>query len=233
MALAPGQWASSRAPSWLVAAVLAARWSSRSRARACRWRVAASKGRSRCSRWPSVRSRSASFQLSPGSDLARAAPQRARVALKALGCTGTTGWPAASSRSTTTPLVVSIATGSACGRPWRASRPSAWSKPTSSWPNDQRSTTWPALSITVMSWVSLAQSQPTCMRHPPSSDGVRLTGRCRGPVAACSLFGPRWGVSLKAVMRASACLGAAQLILAVERHESLAVPRQEPGSTTC
>lgn len=55
MALAPGQWASSRALSWLVAVVLASRWSARGREMACRWRVAASVGCRRRSRWPSVR----------------------------------------------------------------------------------------------------------------------------------------------------------------------------------
>jgi len=36
MALAPGQWAASRALSWLVALVLASRWSVRRREMACR-----------------------------------------------------------------------------------------------------------------------------------------------------------------------------------------------------
>ena len=53
--LAPGQWASSSAPSWLLAAVLAATWSSRSRTSDCSSRVAGSTGSSRRSRWPSVR----------------------------------------------------------------------------------------------------------------------------------------------------------------------------------
>src|SRR5919108_4803690 len=53
--------------------------------------------------------------------------------------------------------------------------------------------------MTVTSWVSLAQSQPTCMGQPPWCGPVCLTGRRRGPVAACSLFGPRPGIFLKAV----------------------------------
>jgi hypothetical protein len=51
------------------------------------------------------------------SDLAPAAPQRGRAAWNAVAWTGTTGWPAASSRSTTSPLDCSIAT--AAGRAGR------------------------------------------------------------------------------------------------------------------
>jgi hypothetical protein len=78
--LAPGQWASSSAPSFMLAAVLALMWSSRRRTRACSWRVTPSTGSRQRNRWPSVRRSSASLSLSPGSDLAPAAPHRGRVA---------------------------------------------------------------------------------------------------------------------------------------------------------
>ena len=111
VALAPGQWAASRALSFMVAVVLASRWSVRRREMACRFRVAASVGCRRPSRWLSVRRSSASLKLSPGLEVALDAPQRGRAALKLLGRVGTTGCPAASSRSTTIPLVASMATG--------------------------------------------------------------------------------------------------------------------------
>ncbi len=183
----------------MVAVVLASRWSARRREMACRWRVAASVGCRRRSRWPSVPRSSASLQLSPGSEVALDAPQRGRAALKLLGWIGTTGWPAASSRSTTIPLVASMATGRCSGRPWPASRLMAWWMPASLWASDQRSTSWPVSSITVTSCRWLAQSHPTCRSPPPRIGHPWFTARCRGPVAACSLFGPRSGISLKAV----------------------------------
>jgi hypothetical protein len=42
---------------------------------------------------------------------------------------------------------------------------------------------------------------------------------------------PSMGVSLKAAMGLG-LPGAAQLVLAIQRHESLAIPRQDPDSTT-
>jgi len=75
----------------------------------------------------------------------------------------------------------------------------AWSMPASLWASVQRSTSWPVSSITVTSCRWLAQSHPTCMSPPPLVGHPWFTARCRGPVAACSLFGPRSGISLKAV----------------------------------
>jgi hypothetical protein len=112
--------------------------------------------------------------------LAPAAPQRGRAAWKALAWMGTTGWPAASSRSTTRPPDCSIATGSSSGRPQRPSRTTASPSPVSVWGGVQWSTTRPVSSITVTSWVALAQSQPTTSRRSYSlwswcsSDGPSL-----------------------------------------------------------
>src|SRR5512132_3824467 len=94
MALAPGQWAASRALSFMVAVVLASRWSVRRREMACRWRVAASGG------WEAARPVAVGAQvrgqLGAGAGVGggRGRPRRGRAAWKLWGGVGTTGWPA-------------------------------------------------------------------------------------------------------------------------------------------
>jgi hypothetical protein len=193
MALAPGQWASSRAPSWLVAAVLASRWSSRS-----------GLGPGGAPPWPGGVDRVGMHRhhrvtggQQPVHDHAVGGLGRNRQRFGA----AVAGQPA-----------------------------EARSKPSSLGFSDQWSTTWPAVSITVTSWVSLAQSQPTCMQHPPSSSAcVWLAGveTLRRMLTVRPLIGgfpegghgprPAEGGATPTGRRAPRVLGR---------------PRQGPGSTT-
>jgi hypothetical protein len=101
--------------------------------------------------------------------------------------TGTTGCPAAIRRSTTRPLVRSMMTGSSAGSLGSARRSSAAARSCSVCRNAQRSTTAPASSSTVTSWVVLAQSQPT-NSWPPSGVAVwlRRLVEALSPVLHCS-----------------------------------------------
>jgi hypothetical protein len=120
-----------------------------------------------------------------------------RAAWKAVAWTGTTGWPAASSRSTTRPLDCSIATGSSSGRPERPSRTSASDNPASVGGGVQWSTTVPASSITVTSWAVLAQSHPTSINGAPLRSG--RVARGSSPHRRCLIDGPLRGNFLKPV----------------------------------
>jgi len=200
MALAPGQWAASRALSWLVAVVLASRWAARRREMACRWRVAASVGCRRRSRWLSVRRSSASLKLSPGSEVALDAPQRGRAALQLLGRGRDHGVPGGQQSVDHDPaggldghrqLLGSAVAGQ-----------SGHGLVDAGLGVGQRPAIYQLAGVVDHGdVVSLAGPVPSHV-HAASSPGWQpwFTARCRGPVAACSLFGPRSGSSLKAVM---------------------------------
>ena len=125
-ALAPGQYASSSAASWLVAATRISTISSRVRTTVRSALVSAVNGQpdescDRSRRYPPITA------ASPASDFAPDSTSPSRQDLIAFGLTGTTGYPASSSTSTSRPSGRSIATGTSSGSsdslPSRRSRP--------------------------------------------------------------------------------------------------------------
>jgi hypothetical protein len=140
-----------------------------------------------------------------------------------VGCTGTTGWPAASSQSTTSPADRSMITGRWAGWPWRASRANVSASACSVCRNAQRSTTLPWSSRTVTSWLVLAQSHPTNFTLASSEEPI-VDSTVSRPAAGVSLFGPRSGISLTPVTGPRRASGAAELKLAVTRRGNEAVP---------
>src|SRR5215217_665771 len=137
---------------------------------------------------------------------------------------GMTGWPAASSRSTTRPLGRSIATGNCSGRPWRTRRAMVASRPSSVCSGAHRSTILPASSITVTSCVVLAQSHPTNIGGSSTRWRARSLG-VEARAAGVSLFGPCCGRVPEAGLRVSERPGVAELKLAVWRLGNEAIPR--------
>src|SRR5215217_4780567 len=144
----------------------ATRWrtsSPRARTTARSARVASEKGvsvRSRCRR---SRRYSAITLASPVSDLAPETTSPSRQALMALEWTGTTGWPASSSRSTSRPSGRSSATGSPAGAPSRRRRATRSSNPAAEWGMRKARTVLPVWSSTQTACSVDAQSIPTNM----------------------------------------------------------------------
>src|SRR6266508_3169493 len=172
MALAPGQKASRVAVSWLMAAT---RWrtsSPRARTTARSARVASENGVSVRSWWWRSRRYSAITLASPASDLAPETTSPSRQALMALERTGTTGWPASSSRSTSRPSGRSSATGSSAGAPSRRRRATRSSNPAAEWGIRKAPTVLPVWSSTQTACSVDAQSIPTNM----STTSWRLAG---------------------------------------------------------
>src|SRR5918994_7613282 len=162
-ALAPGQKASRVAVSWLM---VATRWrtsSPRARTAARSARVAGENGASTRSRWRRSRRYSAITVASPASDLAPETTSPSRQALMALDRTGTTGWPASSSRSTSRPSGRSIATGSPAGAPSRRRRATRSSNPAAEWGMRKARAVLPVWSSTQTACSVDAQSIPTNM----------------------------------------------------------------------
>src|SRR5512132_3670930 len=81
----------------------------------------------------------------------------------ALERTGTTGWPASSSRSTSRPSGRSIATGSPAGAPRRRRRARRSSNPAAEWGMPKARMVLPVWSSTQTAWSVDAQSIPTNM----------------------------------------------------------------------
>src|SRR5215217_8997469 len=145
----------------------ATRWrtsSPRARTTARSARVASENGVSVRSWWWRSRRYSAITLASPASDLAPETTSPSRQALMALARTGTTGWPASNSRSTSRPSGRSSATGSPAGGPSRRRRATRSSNPAAEWGMRKARTVVPVWSSTQTACSVDAQSIPTNMR---------------------------------------------------------------------
>ena len=103
---------------------------------------------------------SAITAASPASDLAPESTSPSRQALIAFGLTGTTGWPASSSRSTSRPFGRSMATCIPAGSPNLARRRISSAIPSAVWAMVNWAAILPSAFITHTAWFSAAQSIP-------------------------------------------------------------------------
>src|SRR5680860_883646 len=100
-------------------------------------------------------------RASPASDFAPETTSPSRHALIAFGLTGTTGWPASSSASTSRPSGRSIPTETSARSPSLPSLRISSANPAAVWLMVNVDLTRPVSSSTHTAWVSAAQSRPT------------------------------------------------------------------------
>jgi hypothetical protein len=131
-----------------------------------RWRVAASVGCRRRSRWPSVRRSSASLKLSPGRRWPWTLPSG--VGRRGSRWGGSGPWVPGGEQSVDhDPAAGLDGHWQVLGSAVAGQAGQAWWRPASLWASVQRSTSWPVSSITVRSGRWLARSHPRCRSPAP------------------------------------------------------------------